>query len=65
MYISLKRQPNMEPENTYCSNISRKTKTFKCWLHGHKEVEPASGISGTCYKMSHGSEEAPGLLKVN
>ena len=55
----------MEAENNYYSNISRKTKTFKCWLHGLKEVEPASGISGTCYKMSHGSEEAPGLLKVN
>ena len=40
------------------------TKKFKCWLHGLKDVEPASGLTGTCYKMTQGSEEGPGLLKV-
>ena len=28
------------------------TKKYNCFLFGHKDVSPASGLSGTCYKMT-------------
>ena len=46
------------------SDYNKKTKKFQCWMHGLKEVEPASGLAGSCYKMAQGSEEGPGLIKV-
>ena len=49
------------------SNYNARTKKYQCWLHGNKNPEPASSLDGTCYKLSHGSEESlggPGLIKI-
>ena len=49
------------------SNYNARTKKYQCWLHGNKNPEPASGLDGTCYKLSHGSDESqggPGLIKI-
>ena len=32
------------------SGQDAKTKKFDCTLHGHADIEPASGVSGTCYR---------------
>ncbi len=47
------------------SDFNRKAKKFQCWLHGIKEVVPASDIEfASCYEMSAASEATgPGLIK--
>ena len=49
------------------SNYNARKKNYQCWLHGNKNPEPASAVDGTCYKMTHGSDESlagPGLVKI-
>ena len=31
-------------------------KKLSCLLYGHKEVNPASGLKGNCYRMGEGDE---------
>ena len=49
------------------SNYNARNKKYQCWLHKNKNPEPASGLDGTCYKLSQGSDESlggPGLIKI-
>ena len=48
------------------SQFDARAKKFRCWMHGHKKIEVASSLDGTCYKMTHGDEfsAGPGLIKI-